>query len=94
MTGMAPTVHANIHILSDRPAVSTGVETYPSIRFSENNGGKVDYADLIVTVTGELEDRRAFAAELRRAADEIEQWERPPYEPFDESDTIAEAVPA
>lgn len=90
MTGMPPTVHSSIHILSDRPAVTTGVETYPSISFSENSGGEVDYATVNVTVTGEREDRLAFAAELRRAADVIEQWERPPLKPL----SVAEAVPA
>ena len=88
----APTVHSRIHVLSDRPSVSTGVKTYPSIHFSENTGEVIDYADVTVTVTGDVEDRRAFAAELRRAAEVIEQWAETPYT-FDEADGLDE-VPA
>ena len=72
---MTPTVHANVHILTDRPSLSIGPDTFPSISFSEHSGETIDYATLTLSVTGGADDRKAFAAELRRAADFMEAWQ-------------------
>ena len=71
---MEPTVHTNVHILADRPSVDTSPDTFPSIRFAEHVGRLVDYTTLTLTVVGDADDRRAFAADLRRAADFMEAW--------------------
>ena len=92
---MPPTVHTRVHILADRPTVHTDPEAYPSVNFSENSGEVVDYTTVILTITGDTADRRAFADELRRAADFIETWERPGLTPVDEADGgFAAQVPA
>ena len=71
---MTPTVHTNVHILSDLPAVTTNAETYPSFVVSERSGEVIDFTTVNITVTGDADDRIAFAAELRRLADFFESW--------------------
>lgn len=61
--------YVSLHILSDRPTVETGPETYPSIDISDGVEAR-----FTLSHTGDAEQRRAFAASLREAADFIERW--------------------
>lgn len=61
--------YTSLHILSDRPTVETGPETFPSIHISDGVESR-----FTLSHTGDAEQRHAFAVALRDAADFVERW--------------------
>jgi hypothetical protein len=90
---VSATVYSSIHILAARPAVRVRPTTYLylSLSITPDGNAPVDETSLTLTLTGDADDRRAFANALRAAADEIERWE--PEQPAPEEGDLA-AVPA
>lgn len=69
---------ASLHILAEAPDVEFRKDIYPSVTVGEG------LSQIVVTVTGDAEQRRQFAADLRALADQFEAW----------VDERAEEVPA
>jgi len=74
----AATVHCNQHILAIAPTITFDGETYPSVEVHEREG--FYHASFRLTLTGDAEQRRAVAGDLRAAANAIDAWTK------DESD--------
>lgn len=84
-------VTTSVHFLCDRYIVVTSPSTYPSVTISDLPSGQLNHS-VTISVTGEAEERRAFAAQLREAARFIERWERASYQAAD-PEPVAEDIP-
>lgn len=83
------TASSSIHMLVERPIVETTPDTFPSVIFRDLPATELG-AHVVVTIMGSADERQAFAADLRAAADFVETWELPA-----ESEPVEEAaVPA